>query len=154
METRKIMSTGHRKEIIATPDAPPALGPYAQGVKVGDTIYVSGQLPLDPKTGQLVTGDIAAQTERVLLNIREIIEEGGATLSDVVKITIYVRDLGQFDEINRVFAMFFPTGEQSQSLPPARATVEVSGLPRGANLEMDAIAIATSGAYDPELYYD
>lgn len=140
------------KEVIATPDAPPALGPYAQGIKVGETIYVSGQLPLDPHTRQMIGGNIAAQTERVLLNIQGILEEGGALMGDVVKITIYVTDLANFDEVNRVFGIFFPTDELSQSLPPARATVEVSALPREAAVEMDAIAVIGSGQASADLY--
>jgi len=141
-----------RKQVIATTDAPPALGPYAQAVKVGDTVYVSGQLPLEPKTRQMTGGDIALQTERVLLNIQAILEEAGASMDDVVKITIYLADLDRFDEVNRVFAMFFPTSEQSQRLPPARATVQVSRLPRDAQIEMDAIAVVSSGYVDPEMY--
>ena len=140
------------KEVIATPDAPPALGPYAQGIKVGDTIYVSGQLPLDPSTRQMVGGGIAAQTQRVLLNIQGILEEAGATIEDVVKITIYLTDLDQFEEVNRIFGIFFPSGEQSQSLPPARATVEVSRLPKEAVVEMDAIAVIGSGHLGTEIY--
>jgi len=162
------------KTIIATADAPPALGPYAQGVKVGDTIYISGQLPLDPRTRQIVPGNIAAQTERVLLNIQAILEEGGGQLEDVVKITIYVRDLEHFDTINKIYSMFFPCdepvqddeeenddgsisffhiGDQKQCLPPARSTVEVSRLPRDAGIEMDAIAVISRGGYtDPEAY--
>jgi 2-iminobutanoate/2-iminopropanoate deaminase len=142
----------HEKIAIATPDAPPALGPYSQGIRVGDTIYVSGQLPLDPKTGQIIAGSIAEQTERVLLNIREILEEGEASLSDVVKITIYLKDLGNFAEVNRVYAVFFPNTEHTPSLPPARSTVEVSRLPREAEIEMDAIAVVMPGYVDSELY--
>ena len=140
------------KEVIATPDAPPALGPYAQGVKVGDTIYVSGQLPLDPSTRAMIAGGIGVQTERVLLNIQGILEEAGATIEDVVKITIYVTDLDHFDEVNRIFAIFFPAGEHSQSLPPARATVEVSRLPKEAAVEMDAIAVIGSGHGAADMY--
>jgi 2-iminobutanoate/2-iminopropanoate deaminase len=142
------------KQIIATVEAPPAVGPYAQGVRVGDTIYVSGQLPLDPRTGKLVGGNMAAQTERVLLNIRAILEEAEASLGDVVKITIYMRDLSHFDEVNRVFAMFFPINDNPDSmldvLPPARATVEVSRLPKDAEIEMDAIAVISHGYTDPD----
>ena len=141
-----------QKQVIATPDAPPALGPYAQGVKIGDTIYVSGQLPLDPRSRQLVGGSISAQAERVLLNIRAILEEAEASLDDVVKITIYMKDLSQFDEVNKVFGLFFPIGENSRSLPPARSTVEVSRLPRDATIEMDAIAVISSGYMDLELF--
>ena len=135
------------KRVIATPDAPPALGPYSQAIRVNDTIYVSGQLPMDPKTRQLVGGSIAAQTERVLLNIRAILEEGEASLEHVVKMTIYMKDLSQFDEMNRVFGLFFPVSEHSPMLPPARSTVEVSRLPRDAAIEMDAIAVVTSEGY-------
>ena len=142
----------NQKQIIATADAPPALGPYAQGIKIGDTVYVSGQLPVDPRTRQLIGGTIAAQTERVLLNIRAILEEGGASLDDVVKITIFLKDLSHFDEVNKVFAMFFPIGENSRSLPPARSTVEVARLPRDAAIEMDAIAVISSGYVDLEIF--
>jgi 2-iminobutanoate/2-iminopropanoate deaminase len=134
------------KEIIATADAPPALGPYAQAVKVNDTVYVSGQLPLDPRTGQVVGHNIATQTERILLNIQAILGEAGASLDDIVKVTIYMRDLSHFDDLNRTFSLFF------RNLPPARATVEVSRLPRDAGVEMDAIAVISGSYVDPELY--
>jgi len=144
------------KEIIATIDAPPAIGPYAQGVKAGDTIYVSGQLPIEPKSGRLISGTIAAQTERVLLNIRAIVEEGGASLEDVVKITVYLTDLDDFDEVNRIYKLFFPYSDDpnslSQSLPPARSTVEVARLPKDAEIEMDAIAVVSHGYTDPDAY--
>ena len=140
------------KTAIATPDAPPALGPYSQGVKVGDSIYVSGQLPMDPKSGQLVSGGIGAQTEQVLLNIREILEEAQSSLKDVVKITIFLKDLSDFAEVNRVFALFFPNSEFSPIVPPARSTVEVSRLPRDAEIEMDAIAVISGGYVDSEIY--
>lgn len=140
------------KQAIATPDAPPALGPYSQAIRVNDTIYVSGQLPMDPKTRQLIGGSIAAQTEQVLLNIRAILEEGEASLEHVVKMTIYMKDLTQFEEMNRVFKLFFPTGEHSRCLPPARSTVEVSRLPRDAAIEIDAIAVVTAGYVDFEMF--
>ena len=140
------------KTAIATPDAPPALGPYSQGVKVGDSIYVSGQLPIDPKSGQIVSGGIGAQTEQVLLNIREILEQAEAALKDVVKVTIFLKDLENFAEVNRVYEMFFPNTEFNTIVPPARSTVEVSRLPRDAEIEMDAIAILSGGYVDPEIY--
>lgn len=140
------------KLVIATPDAPPALGPYSQAIRVNDTIYVSGQLPMDPKTRQLIGGTIAAQTERVLLNIRAILEEGEASLDHVVKMTIYMKDLAQFEDMNRVFGLFFPCGENSRCLPPARSTVEVSRLPRDAAIEIDAIAVITSSYADFEIF--
>ncbi len=134
------------KQIIATAAAPPALGAYAQAVKVNDTIYVSGQLPLDPRTRELVPGTLATQTERVLLNIQAILEEAEASMDDVVKCTIYIRDLNYFDEVNTTYAMFF------NNLPPARVTVEVSRLPKDAAIEIDAIAVLSGGYVDPELY--
>lgn len=140
------------KTAIATPDAPPALGPYSQGVRIGETIYVSGQLPIDPKTGEIVSSGIAAQTEQVLLNIRSILEEGESSISDIVKITIYLRDLTDFDEVNRVYEIFFPNSEYNSNIPPARSTVEVSRLPRDADIEIDAIAVAGGVYIDPELY--
>ena len=140
------------KTAIATPDAPPALGPYSQGVKVSDTIYVSGQLPIDPKTREIVSGGIAAQTEQVLLNIREILEEGEASLGDIVKVTIYLKDLSNFTEVNRVYEIFFPNTEFDPQVPPARSTVEVSRLPRDAEIEIDAIATISGKYVDSEIY--
>jgi 2-iminobutanoate/2-iminopropanoate deaminase len=140
------------KTAIATPDAPPALGPYSQGVKIGDTIYVSGQLPIDPRTREIVSGGIAAQTEQVLLNIREILEEGEASLGDIVKVTIFLRDLSNFAEVNRVYEIFFPNTEFDPQVPPARSTVEVSRLPRDAEIEMDAIAVISGRYVDSEIY--
>ncbi|HEX8465653.1 MAG TPA: RidA family protein [Abditibacterium sp.] len=140
------------KEIIATAEAPAALGPYAQGVKVNDMIFVSGQLPLNPKNREMVTGDIGAQTEQVLLNIRSILEEGGANLDDIVKVTIFMRDLDDFDAMNRVYEMFFPNTDTSTNLLPARSTVEVSRLPRDADIEMEAIAVIARDYQTPELF--
>lgn len=140
------------KQSIATVEAPPALGPYAQAVKVNDMVFVSGQLPLNPKTREMITGDISAQTEQVLQNIRAILEEADANLDDVVKITIFMKDLSQFDAMNRIYALFFPNTDTSTNLLPARSTIEVSRLPRDADIEMDAIAVITQGYYAPELY--
>lgn len=140
------------KQSIATVEAPPALGPYAQAIKVNDMVFVSGQLPLNPKTRELITGDIAAQTEQVLQNIRAILEEADAQLDDVVKVTIYMKDLNQFDAMNRIYTLFFPNHDNSTNLLPARSTVEVSRLPRDAEIEMDAIAVITQGYYAPELF--
>ena len=142
------------KQVIATVDAPPALGPYAQGIRAGETIYVSGQLPMDPKTRRLIDGDIAAQTEQVLTNIRAIVEEGGGTMDDIVRITIYLTNLDDFDEVNRIYTMFFPTIDNAltETLPPARTTLEVSRLPRDAQIEMDAIAVITPGYSGFDVY--
>lgn len=140
------------KQMIATPEAPPAIGPYAQAVKVNDMVFVSGQLPLNPRTRDIVTGDIAVQTEQVLLNIRAILEEADATLDDVVKITIFLKDLSQFEAVNQVYSIFFPNTETSTNLLPARSTVEVARLPRDAQIEMDAIAVISRDYMAPELY--
>ena len=142
------------KQVIATVEAPPALGPYAQGIRAGETIYVSGQLPMDAKTRRLIEGDIAAQTEQVLTNIRAIVEEGGGTLDDIVRITIYLTNLDDFDEVNRIYTLFFPTIDNAltETLPPARTTLEVSRLPRDAQIEMDAIAVITPGYSGFDVY--
>ena len=140
------------KEIIATPDAPAAIGPYAQAVKVNDMIFVSGQLPYDPKSRQIISGAIEKQTEQVLLNIRSILEEGGAHLDDIVKVTIYMKDLGDFEAMNRIYELFFPNTETSTNLLPARSTVEVSRLPRDVDIEIDAIAIISRDYMTPELF--
>ena len=140
------------KEIIATADAPAALGPYAQGIKVNDMIFVSGQLPVNPKTNEMVAGSIKEQTEQVLLNLRAVLEEGEATLDDIVKVTIFMADLDDFDAMNAVYKLFFPNTETSTNLLPARSTVQVARLPRDAQIEMEAVAVITHSRYEPELY--
>ena len=140
------------KEIIATADAPTALGPYVQAIKVNDMIFVSGQLPINPKTNNLVAGSITEQTEQVLLNIRAILEQAEATLDDIVKINIYMIDLDDFAEMNRVYQLFFPNNDVSTNLLPARATVQVARLPRDATIEMDAIAVLSQDTYNPDFY--
>jgi len=119
---------------ISTNDAPAAIGPYSQAIRSGDLLFLSGQVPIDPKTGELVTGDIAVQTERVLDNLAAVLAAGGATFGDVVKTTIYLVDLGDFQVVNQTYAKRF------SAAPPARATVQVSALPKGARVEIDAIA--------------
>jgi 2-iminobutanoate/2-iminopropanoate deaminase len=142
------------KQVVATADAPPALGPYAQGIRAGDMIFVSGQLPMDPRTGRISSGSIGEQTEQVLSNIRAIVEEAGAAMDDIVKITVYLKDLNDFEEMNRVYAIFFPPTDNpfAATLPPARSTVEVARLPRDASIEMDAIAVLTPRSIDFEVY--
>ena len=124
------------KDVISTSKAPAALGPYSQAVRWGDLIFVSGQIPIDPATGQVVGDDVAAQTERVLKNLAAILEAAGASLGQVLKTTVYLRDLNDFGKMNEVYARFF--SEQ----PPARATVQVARLPRDVSVEIEAVAAA------------
>ncbi len=119
---------------ITTADAPAAIGPYSQAIHAGDLVFLSGQVPIDPKTGELVTGDIAVQTERVLDNLGAVLAAAGCGFGDVVKTTIYLVDLGDFQSVNQTYAKRFTAA------PPARATVQVSALPKGARVEIDAIA--------------
>ncbi|MCZ2077145.1 MAG: RidA family protein [Bryobacteraceae bacterium] len=123
------------KKTVATDDAPKAIGPYSQAVIHDGTIYLSGQIPLDPVTGQVVEGDVAAQTERVLDNIKAVLAACGSSLDLVVKTTVFLKDLGAFSKFNEVYARYFPEN------PPARSTVEVARLPRDVQVEIDAIAI-------------
>jgi 2-iminobutanoate/2-iminopropanoate deaminase len=123
------------RTVIATRSAPGAIGPYSQGIVTAQgMIYTAGQIPLNPATGELVAGDIRVQTRQVMENLKGILEAGGAPMASVVKTTVYLKDMGTFDEMNRVYGSFF-SGE-----PPARATVEVSRLPRDARVEIDAVA--------------
>ena len=124
------------KDVISTSQAPAAIGPYSQAVRWGDLIFVSGQIPIDPATGQVVGDDVAAQTERVLKNLAAILEAAGASLGQVLKTTVYLRDLNDFGKMNEVYARFF--SEQ----PPARATVQVARLPRDVSVEIEAVAAA------------
>ncbi len=114
--------------------APTAIGPYSQAIDAGDFIFLSGQVPIDPKTGELVTGDIAVQTDRALDNLGAVLEAAGCSFANVVKTTIYLIDLGDFQAVNATYAKRFT------SAPPARATVQVSALPKTARVEIDAIA--------------
>jgi len=122
------------KKIISTNEAPGAIGPYSQGVRSGSFLFCSGQIPLDPKSGQIVSGDIATQTRRVLDNIAAVLRAGGLTFDNVVKTTIFLTDLGDFQIVNEVYGSYFKQD------PPARSTVQVSALPRGAKIEIEAIA--------------
>ena len=119
---------------IQTAQAPAAIGPYAQAVRAGNLLFVSGQISLDPATGQMVAGDITLQTERVLKNLAAILEAAGSNLSRVLKTTVYLRDLEDFGKMNAVYSKFL--GED----PPARATVQAARLPRDAAVEIDLIA--------------
>jgi 2-iminobutanoate/2-iminopropanoate deaminase len=122
------------KEAITSPAAPAAVGPYSQAIRCGELLFLSGQIPLDPVEKRLVSGDIGAQTERVLRNLEAVLAAAHANLNDVVKTTIYLVDLNDFARVNEVYGAFF------NNTPPARATVQVSALPLGARVEIDAIA--------------
>ena len=123
---------------VATPNAPKAVGPYSQAVRAGRLLFTSGQIPLDPRTGQLESGPIDAQTRRVMDNLRAILEAAGATFSNVVKATVYLADMSDFSAMNAVYAGYF------SSDPPARSTVQVAALPLGARVEIEMIAELTS----------
>ncbi len=120
---------------VLTRDAPEPIGPYAQGVASGGLLFVSGQIPLDPATGEIVTGSIEAQTERVLANLRAILEAGGSSLDRVLRTTIYLTDLASFPRVNAVYASCF-----TSQPAPARSTVGVAALPLGAQVEIEAVA--------------
>ena len=123
------------KEIISTKNAPQAIGPYSQAVKAGNLMFISGQIPLDPKTGDLVSQSIEDQAKQVLENVKSICEAAGCSLDDIVKISIFLTDLSNFAVVNEMMKEYF-------SEPyPARATVEVSGLPLGVNVEIEAIVL-------------
>ena len=122
------------RQAISTPAAPAAIGPYSQAVRAGSLLFVSGQIPLDPETGQLIAGDITAQTHRVLKNLAGILEAAGASLDRVVRSTVYLADMADFAAMNAVYATYF-------SMPaPARSTIEAARLPRDARVEIDVIA--------------
>ena len=123
------------RQIIRTDKAPKAIGPYSQAVRAGDTVYLSGQIPLDPATGELVTGDITVQTQRVFENLRAVCEAAGGSLSKLVRVGIYLTDLKNFAAVNAVMAEF------CKEPYPARSTVEGSGLPRGAEVEIAAVLV-------------
>ncbi|HET7662187.1 MAG TPA: RidA family protein [Rhodanobacteraceae bacterium] len=119
--------------IITTDQAPAAIGPYSQAVRSGDTVYFSGQIPLDPASGNMIEGDIEAQARRVFDNLKAVCQAAGGDLSDIVRVGIYVTDLGHFATVNAVMAEYFARPY------PARSTIEVSALPKGALVEVDAI---------------
>lgn len=120
---------------VFTDKAPKAIGPYSQAVRAGNTVYLSGQIPLDPKTGELVSGDFDREARRVFENLKAVAETAGDGLKDVVRVTIYLTDLGHFPKVNEVMAEYF------QEPYPARVTVGVAALPRGARVEIDAVMV-------------
>ncbi|MGA1695763.1 MAG: RidA family protein [Arenicellales bacterium] len=122
------------KQAIKSDNAPAPIGPYSQAVKVGDTMYLSGQVPLDPVTGELIDGDIDAMARRIFDNLAAVMAAAGGSLADIVKLTIYLVDLNDFAKVNAVMAEYF------QEPYPSRATVAIAGLPKGAPVEVEAIA--------------
>jgi 2-iminobutanoate/2-iminopropanoate deaminase len=124
---------GAGREPINAPDAPAAVGPYAHAVRAGDLLFCSGQIPLDPRTGDLVDGSVADQTGRCLENLAAVCHAAGATLGDAIRLTVYTTDMASFSAINDVYESFF------ESDPPARVAIGVAALPRGAKVEIDAV---------------
>lgn len=124
------------KEVISTTNAPKAIGPYEQAIKVGEFVYASGQIPLDPKTGNVVEGDIKIQTRRAMENLKAVLEAAGSSLDRVVKTTVFLKNIGDFAAMNDVYAEYLGAAK------PARSTVAVAALPRGALVEIDLIALA------------
>ena len=128
------------KKIISTSDAPAAIGPYSQAIRSGNFIFCSGQIPLNPKSGEMVSDDIGDQTRRVLDNISGLLKSEGLSLGDVLKTTIFLTDLGNFQIVNEIYGSYF------NNQPPARSTVQVSALPKGAKVEIEVIACGNGGA--------
>jgi 2-iminobutanoate/2-iminopropanoate deaminase len=123
------------KEIVSTEKAPGAIGPYSQAIKAGGMVYCSGQIPIDPATGEFVSDVVAEQTEQVLRNLGEVLDAAGSSLADVVKTTVFLADMNDFVEMNDVYARFFSDNK------PARATVQAARLPRDARVEIECIAV-------------
>ncbi len=123
-----------KREVVKTEMAPKAIGPYEQALKLDGWVYTSGQIPLDPKSGAMVEGGIGAQTRQVLDNLRAVLEAAGTSMSRVIRATVYMTNLGDFQKMNEVFAEYFPKDK------PVRSTVGVASLPRGAMVEIDLIA--------------
>ncbi|MBA2503446.1 MAG: RidA family protein [Pyrinomonadaceae bacterium] len=123
------------KQIVYTENAPEAIGPYSQAIVIGNFVFTSGQIPLDPRTGEFVEGGIAEQTEQVLKNLSAVLEAAGTDLSRVVKTTVFLADMNDFARMNEVYGKFF--GENA----PARSTVQAAGLPRNARVEIDVVAV-------------
>lgn len=125
-----------KKQIISTKRAPAAIGPYSQAVRAGNMVFFSGQVPLDPETGELVAGGIEEQAERIMENMAAVLKASGLAFQDVVKTTIFLTDLGDFNQVNEIYGRRFPEN------PPARACVQVAALPKGAAIEIEWIALA------------
>lgn len=125
------------KQIIESKKAPAPIGPYSQAVQVGNMLFASGQIALDPESGELLTGDLVTETHQVMKNIQAVLDAAGMDLSHVVKTSIFLQDMGSFSQVNDIYGSYFA------SEFPARETVEVAGLPKGVNVEMSVIAVAS-----------
>src|SRR5947208_14502199 len=136
------------KKIISTSDAPAAIGPYSQGVRVGSIIFYSGQIPLDPKTGQVVSGGIDVQTRRVMENVGGLLKAEGLGYDNIVKTTIFLADINDFQKVNEVYGSYF------KQAPPARSTIQAGALPKGARLEIEVIAVAGDGSSSTDVAAD
>jgi 2-iminobutanoate/2-iminopropanoate deaminase len=123
------------RQVVNTEQAPKAIGPYSQGIRVGDFVFCAGQAGLDPMTGRLIEGGVQAETRRVLQNLSAVLEQAGTSLKNAVKTTVFLTDMDEFKAMNAIYAEFFP------STPPARSTVQVSRLPAGARVEIEVIAV-------------
>lgn len=123
------------KKVILTENAPAPIGPYSQAIEVGNMLFCSGQIPIDPKTNQVFTGDIKAQTELVMANVQAVLKAGGCDFKNVVKTTIFLTSMADFPAVNEVYGKYFT------ELPPARSTVAVAGLPKGVNVEVEVLAV-------------
>lgn len=123
------------KEVVSSPDAPAAIGPYSQAIKHGATLYLAGQIPIDPKTKQLALGTIEEQTKLVIENLKAVLAANGMTLDDVVSTSVFMKDLGEFPKMNEVYGTYF------KDKPPARATIQAARLPRDVSIEISAIAV-------------
>jgi len=130
------------KKIVSTIDAPAAIGPYSQAIRSGSTLFCAGQIPLDPKSGQIVSDDISEQTKRVLENIKAILRAEHLNFEHVVKTTIFLTSMGDFQAVNEIYATYF------RENPPARSTVAVSALPKGAKVEIEVIAVTGENSSD------
>jgi 2-iminobutanoate/2-iminopropanoate deaminase len=124
-----------KKTIVHTDKAPAAVGPYSQAVKIGELVYTAGQIALDPATGQIVEGDVQAQTEQALQNLQAVLKAAGSSLKNVVKTTVFLQDMGDFAAMNEVYGRYF------DKKPPARSAVQVAALPLGAQVEIEAVAL-------------
>jgi 2-iminobutanoate/2-iminopropanoate deaminase len=128
--------SGFSREVVSTPNAPKAIGPYSQAIKANGFVFISGQVPIDPATGNLIEGGIEAQTERVLQNLSAVLQAAGSSWEKVVKTTVFLKNMSEFAQMNEVYGKVF------KNAPPARATVEVARLPKDVSVEIDVIALA------------